>query len=386
MINPPIESLLGTVDSKFTLVTLAARRARNINSYFNQLGDGLGHMIPPQVSSVARKPLSIAFEEISEHKIVWTRSARGSRRRRRVRRRGRGAGDGRRRRVHRRLTITPPSLAPQSLGRGTDARRQADRSGGDRRDRRVQGDRGLSPTRRCRRPCGADHDRGRRALHRADHTERARLGARADRAVGQPDHTDSAHPHRSGRRPDPGRAGDGATSGGLPIGSVDRPADEHADRHSGPGRGVPGDAHRDVGAPQRRRERGGRCETRGVHIVEPESGRLAGGDVGAGRLADPASIVAEVERVLGPARSRRRLGGGVGRRHTRADRCGPGDRQPQLRQAGLRRRRRGRRVGAHASRWCRRCRCRSRRRRRSWRSRPPSRWSGRWWRRPPITT
>jgi DNA-directed RNA polymerase subunit omega len=72
MINPPIEQLLDTVDSKFTLVTLAARRARNINSYFNQLGDGLGHMIPPQVSSVARKPLSIAFEEIAEDKIVWT--------------------------------------------------------------------------------------------------------------------------------------------------------------------------------------------------------------------------------------------------------------------------------------------------------------------------
>ena len=72
MINPPIEGLLDTVDSKFTLVTLAARRARNINSYFNQLGDGLGHMIPPQVSSVARKPLSIAFEEIAQDKIVWT--------------------------------------------------------------------------------------------------------------------------------------------------------------------------------------------------------------------------------------------------------------------------------------------------------------------------
>jgi phosphopantothenoylcysteine decarboxylase/phosphopantothenate--cysteine ligase len=39
---------------------------------------------------------------------------------------------------------------------------------------------------------------------------------------------------------------------------------------------------------------------RGVHVVEPESGRLAGGDVGAGRLADPGSIVAAVERVLGP--------------------------------------------------------------------------------------
>ena len=39
---------------------------------------------------------------------------------------------------------------------------------------------------------------------------------------------------------------------------------------------------------------------RGVHIVEPESGRLAGGDIGTGRLADVASIVAAVERVLGP--------------------------------------------------------------------------------------
>jgi DNA-directed RNA polymerase subunit omega len=72
MMTPPIEDLLGKVDSKFSLVTLAARRARQINSYFNQLGDGLGHMIPPQVSSTARKPLSIAFEEISMGKIVKT--------------------------------------------------------------------------------------------------------------------------------------------------------------------------------------------------------------------------------------------------------------------------------------------------------------------------
>ncbi len=72
MIDPPIEVLLERVDSKFSLVTLAARRARNINSYFNQLGEGLGHMVPPQVSTVARKPLSIAFEEIAADKIVWT--------------------------------------------------------------------------------------------------------------------------------------------------------------------------------------------------------------------------------------------------------------------------------------------------------------------------
>jgi DNA-directed RNA polymerase subunit omega len=72
MIDPPIENLLGKVDSKFSLVTLGARRARNINSYFNQLGDGLGHMIPPQISSTARKPLSLAFQEIDADKIVWT--------------------------------------------------------------------------------------------------------------------------------------------------------------------------------------------------------------------------------------------------------------------------------------------------------------------------
>ncbi|MEM9042566.1 MAG: bifunctional phosphopantothenoylcysteine decarboxylase/phosphopantothenate--cysteine ligase CoaBC [Actinomycetota bacterium] len=37
---------------------------------------------------------------------------------------------------------------------------------------------------------------------------------------------------------------------------------------------------------------------RGVRVVEPESGRLAGGDVGAGRLADPATIVERAEAVL----------------------------------------------------------------------------------------
>lgn len=37
---------------------------------------------------------------------------------------------------------------------------------------------------------------------------------------------------------------------------------------------------------------------RGVHILEPESGRLAGGDIGHGRLADPARIVAAAVAIL----------------------------------------------------------------------------------------
>ena len=73
MIYPPVEHLLERVDSKFTLVTLAARRARQINSYFNHLGDGLGSMVPPQVASMSRKPLSISFEEVAADKIGYER-------------------------------------------------------------------------------------------------------------------------------------------------------------------------------------------------------------------------------------------------------------------------------------------------------------------------
>jgi phosphopantothenoylcysteine decarboxylase/phosphopantothenate--cysteine ligase len=38
---------------------------------------------------------------------------------------------------------------------------------------------------------------------------------------------------------------------------------------------------------------------RGVHVLEPAAGHLAGGDVGVGRLREPAEIVAECERILG---------------------------------------------------------------------------------------
>lgn len=69
LVNPPIEGLLETAGSKFRLVTVSAKRSRQINSYFGQLGEGLGSSIPPQVTSTSRKPLSIAFEELSAGKI-----------------------------------------------------------------------------------------------------------------------------------------------------------------------------------------------------------------------------------------------------------------------------------------------------------------------------
>jgi DNA-directed RNA polymerase subunit omega len=73
MMDPPVERLLDRVDSKFTLVSLAAARGRQINSYFNQLGEGLGSIAPPQVTSVSRKPLSISLEEVAAGKITYAR-------------------------------------------------------------------------------------------------------------------------------------------------------------------------------------------------------------------------------------------------------------------------------------------------------------------------
>ncbi|NIV90211.1 MAG: DNA-directed RNA polymerase subunit omega, partial [Actinobacteria bacterium] len=38
-------------------------------NYIGQLGQGIGASVPPQVTSTASKPLSIAFEEIAADKI-----------------------------------------------------------------------------------------------------------------------------------------------------------------------------------------------------------------------------------------------------------------------------------------------------------------------------
>lgn len=70
MIEPPIDDVLRKAGGRFNLVVVAARRARQINAYFNQLGEGIGHYVPPQVHSLSRKPLTIAFEEIADDKVV----------------------------------------------------------------------------------------------------------------------------------------------------------------------------------------------------------------------------------------------------------------------------------------------------------------------------
>lgn len=69
MMTPQLEVLLGKVDSKFSLVTLAASRARELQQYYAKMGSVSAKVVPPQVASL-RKPLSMGFEEIAADKIV----------------------------------------------------------------------------------------------------------------------------------------------------------------------------------------------------------------------------------------------------------------------------------------------------------------------------
>jgi len=62
---PPIDDLLDKSDSKYSLVIYAAKRARQINAYYSQLGEGLLEYVGPLVEThVQEKPLSIALREI----------------------------------------------------------------------------------------------------------------------------------------------------------------------------------------------------------------------------------------------------------------------------------------------------------------------------------
>jgi len=63
--NPPIDDLLTKTDSKYQLVLYSAKRARQINAYYSQLGEGLLEYVGPLVEThVQEKPLSIALREI----------------------------------------------------------------------------------------------------------------------------------------------------------------------------------------------------------------------------------------------------------------------------------------------------------------------------------
>jgi DNA-directed RNA polymerase subunit omega len=70
--NPPIDELLEATDSKYSLVIYAAKRARQINAYYSQLGEGLLEYVGPLVETQPQeKPLSIALREINTDLIEF---------------------------------------------------------------------------------------------------------------------------------------------------------------------------------------------------------------------------------------------------------------------------------------------------------------------------
>lgn len=67
IINPSIDSLLKTGESKYALVLNSAKRARQINAYYAQLNEGLFEYVGPLVETkLNEKPLTIALRELDE--------------------------------------------------------------------------------------------------------------------------------------------------------------------------------------------------------------------------------------------------------------------------------------------------------------------------------
>ena len=72
--SPPIDDLLAKTDSKYALVIYAAKRARQINAYYSQLGEGLLEYVGPLVDThVQEKPLSVALREIEQDLLTAER-------------------------------------------------------------------------------------------------------------------------------------------------------------------------------------------------------------------------------------------------------------------------------------------------------------------------
>lgn len=72
MINPRIDRLREHVESSYASVIVAAKRARQINSYYHNLGEGsFEEFPPPMVESASKNYLTIALEETAQGKLKY---------------------------------------------------------------------------------------------------------------------------------------------------------------------------------------------------------------------------------------------------------------------------------------------------------------------------
>ena len=73
MIRPRIDTLMEHVDTRYALVIVAAKRARQINNYHHQLGEGtFDDFPPPLVESRSKNYLTMSLEEINEGKLKYS--------------------------------------------------------------------------------------------------------------------------------------------------------------------------------------------------------------------------------------------------------------------------------------------------------------------------
>jgi DNA-directed RNA polymerase subunit omega len=72
VISPRIDELTERVDSNYASVIVAAKRARQINSYYHNLGEGtFDEFPPPMVESRSKNYLTLALEEIAAGKLKY---------------------------------------------------------------------------------------------------------------------------------------------------------------------------------------------------------------------------------------------------------------------------------------------------------------------------
>jgi DNA-directed RNA polymerase subunit omega len=73
VIYPRVDSLLENVDSRYALVIVAAKRARQINNYHHMLGEGsFDEAPPPMIESRSKNYLTMSLEEVAQGKLVYS--------------------------------------------------------------------------------------------------------------------------------------------------------------------------------------------------------------------------------------------------------------------------------------------------------------------------
>jgi DNA-directed RNA polymerase subunit omega len=72
IIHPRVDKLLDQTNSHYASVAVAAKRARQLNSYYRALGEGsYEEYTPPMVETHTGNYLTIALEELAAGKIKF---------------------------------------------------------------------------------------------------------------------------------------------------------------------------------------------------------------------------------------------------------------------------------------------------------------------------